>query len=182
MNLIVAVDRKWAIGRDGQLLFTIPDDMRFFKKMTTGKVVVMGHATLRSLPKGKPLKDRTNIVLSRNRELVIEGALVCHSAGELFSVLESYAENAVWVIGGETVYRLLLPYCTDAYITKVDAVAAADTFFPNLDESGDWQIAGCSETFHHEGISYAFVHYRCREPLKVLQRLRDGAKAPDNKI
>lgn len=180
MNIIVAVDRKWAIGRDGQLLFTIPDDMRFFKKMTTGKVVVMGHATLRSLPKGKPLKDRVNMVLSRNRELVIEGAQVCHSLGELFSALDSYMDDDVWVIGGETVYRLLLPYCTDAYVTKVDAVAAADTFFPNLDESGDWQVADRSETFLHDGLPYAFVHYRCREPLKALQRPRDGSQLPDN--
>jgi dihydrofolate reductase len=180
MNIIVAVDRKWAIGRDGQLLFTIPDDMRFFKKMTTGKVVVMGHATLRSLPKGKPLKDRVNIVLSRNTELVIEGALVCHSPEELFSALEPYKDDDVWVIGGESVYRLLLPYCTDAYVTKVDAVAAADTFFPNLDESGDWQAADRSETFLHEGLSYAFVHYRCREPLKALQRPRQGSPLSDN--
>ncbi len=168
MNIIVAVDRRWGIGQDGQLLFSIPEDMKFFKKMTTGKVVVMGNATLRSLPGSKPLKHRVNIIMSRNPALAIEGAQVCHSLKELFSVLEPYAPEDVWVIGGEVVYKQLLPYCSDAYVTKIEAdAAAADKYFPNLEESADWEMTSCSEPFVHEDISYRFAHYSCRDPKKA---------------
>ena len=118
MNLIAAVDKNWAIGNKNQLLVRIPADQKFFRETTTGKVVVMGRKTLESFPNGLPLKNRTNIVLTRNPDYQVSGAVVVHDEQELRRVLENYSSEDIYIIGGETVYRQFLDECDVAHITK----------------------------------------------------------------
>ena len=119
MNLIVAVDENWAIGNRNKLLVSIPADMKFFREMTKGNVVVMGRKTMESFPGGQPLKKRTNIVLSRDESYQVKDAVVVHSLEELLEQLKSFPEESIYVIGGESIYRMLLPYCKEAYITRI---------------------------------------------------------------
>lgn len=162
MNLIVAVDRNWAIGNQNKLLVSIPADMKFFRETTTGKVVVMGRKTLESFPGGQPLKNRTNIVLTKDKNYQVKDAVVVHSLEELLEELKKYPDESIYVIGGESVYRMMLPYCTDAYITKIDHVYAADTFFPNLDEDDEWILEGETEEQTYFDLEYVFTKYRKR--------------------
>ena len=159
MNLIVAVDENWAIGKDNKLLVSIPSDMKFFRETTTGKVVVMGRKTLESFPNGLPLKNRTNIVLTRNRDYQVKDAIVVHSVPELLVKLDKYSSEDVYVIGGDSVYQELLPYCDVAHVTKINHVYAADSWFPNLDETGEWEITGESEEQTYFNLEYMFVRY-----------------------
>ena len=159
MNLIVAVDENWAIGKDNKLLVSIPSDMKFFRETTTGKVVVMGRKTLESFPNGLPLKNRTNIVLTRNRDYQVKDAIVVHSVPELLVKLDKYSSEDVYVIGGDSVYQELLPYCDVAHVTKINHVYAADSWFPNLDETGEWEITGESEEQTYFDLEYTFVRY-----------------------
>ena len=159
MNLIVAVDENWAIGKDNKLLVSIPSDMKFFRETTTGKVVVMGRKTLESFPNGLPLKNRTNIVLTRNRDYQVKDAIVVHSVPELLVKLDKYSSEDVYVIGGDSVYQELLPYCDVAHVTKINHVYAADSWFPNLDETGEWEITGESEEQTYFDLEYMFVRY-----------------------
>lgn len=101
MNLIVAVDENWAIGNRNKLLVSIPADMKFFREMTKGNVVVMGRKTMESFPGGQPLKKRTNIVLSRDESYQVKDAVVVHSLEELLEQLKSFPEESIYVIGGE---------------------------------------------------------------------------------
>lgn len=159
MNIIAAADRNWAIGKDGGLLYHLPQDMRFFRETTQNSVVVMGRKTLESFPGGRPLKNRVNIVLTRNKEYEKDGVIICHDADKLPEILKNYPEKEVFVIGGEEIYRLLLPMCNKAYITKIDKEADADSFFPNLDKEAAWHKTKISETFSDNGICFNFVVY-----------------------
>ncbi len=160
MNLIVAVDEQWNIGKNGALLFSISRDMKFFRNTTEGNVVVMGRKTLESLPGGKPLKNRTNIVLSHNPEFEMEGVTVCHSLKELFEEIKQYEQKRVYAIGGGNIYRALLPYCRMAYVTKVQAVKEdADCSIPDLDEKDAWEISAQSELYEQDGLNFSFYTY-----------------------
>lgn len=159
MNLIVAVDSNWAIGNQDKLLITIPNDHKHFREETTGKVVVLGRKTLQTFPQGLPLKKRTNIILSRNPEYTVKDATVVHSLEELLEELKQYASEDVYVIGGESVYRQLLPYCDTAHVTKIDHAYQADTYFPNLDQDPDWQITADSDELTYFDIPYQFLKY-----------------------
>ena len=159
MNLIVAVDKNWAIGKDNGLLVSIPQDMKFFRDTTMDKVVVMGRKTLETLPGGQPLKKRTNIVLTRDKNLQVKDAFVAHDVEELLEELKKYEEEDIYVIGGESVYRLLLPYCKVAHVTKIDHAYEADTYFPNLDEMDDWEVTGVSDEQTYFNLEYEFVRY-----------------------
>lgn len=159
MNLIVAVDKNWAIGLKNKLLVSIPADMKFFRDTTMGKVVVMGRKTLESFPGGQPLKKRTNIVITRDPNYKVKDAIVLHSIEEVLEELKQYPEEDVYVIGGETIYRQMLPYCKVAHITKVDHAYEADTYFPNLDEMEDWEVTGVSEEQTYFDLEYEFVRY-----------------------
>ena len=134
MNLIAAVDSNWAIGNKNKLLASIPADMKFFRETTTGHVVVMGRKTLESFPNGMPLKNRTNIVLTSNRNYCVKDAVIVHTLKELLEELKKYDSEEIFVIGGGSVYQMMLPYCDTAYITKIDHAYEADTYFPNLDQ------------------------------------------------
>ena len=159
MNLIAAVDKNWAIGLKNKLLVRIPDDQRFFRETTTGKVVVMGRKTLESFPNGLPLKNRTNIVLTRDRGYEAKGAIVVHSLEELQKELEHYSSQDVYIIGGESIYRQMLPYCDVAHITKIDYAYEADSWFPNLDETEEWEIVADSEEQTYFDLEYYFYRY-----------------------
>lgn len=159
MNLIAAVDRNWAIGKNGRILVSIPEDMKFFREETMGKVVVMGRKTLESLPGSMPVAGRTNIVLTRNRSYRVNDAIVCHSIEEVLREVKKYHSEDVYVIGGESIYRQLLDYCDVAHITKVDYAYDADTYFPDLDRIGNWKVADLSDEKTYFDIVYEFVKY-----------------------
>jgi len=159
MNAIVAVDENWAIGCEGKLLFDIPEDMAFFRRATQGKVVVMGRCTLESLPGGRPLKGRTNIVLSRDKGALPEGVTGCTDVQQVLEAVRAYPPEDVFVIGGQEVYTLLLEHCSRVYVTKVTAKARADRYFPNLNELPGWRVANKPETKQQGGLAYAFWEY-----------------------
>ena len=110
MKIIVAADKNWGIGKDNKLLVSIPADMKMFRQETTGKVCVMGRKTLESFPGGLPLKNRTNIVLTRNENYKVKDAIIVHSIEELMEELKKYPAEDVYCIGGDTIYKQLLPY------------------------------------------------------------------------
>ena len=167
MKLIAAVDSNWAIGLKNQLLVQIPADQKFFRQTTLGKIVVMGRRTLQSFPNGMPLKQRTNIVLSGNADFRPDGCIMAGSIDELNKLLGKYDTEDVYVIGGEKVYRELLPYCDTAIITKIDKAFDADAHFPDLDRSDEWVLAEGSENAEEQtyfDLIYRFLTYkRCKD-------------------
>lgn len=163
MNLIVAVDQNWAIGNKNGLLVRIPGDHKMFQQETTGKVVILGRRTLETFPGKQPLKNRTNIILSKNPSCQVKGATVVHSIEELLQECEQYAEKDIYVIGGESVYRQLLPYCDTAHVTKIDMAYAADAYCPNLDEDPEWEITADSDEQSYFDITYHFVKYERKQ-------------------
>lgn len=160
MKLILAADKNWAIGNKGGLLCHLPGDLKFFKEKTTEKTVVMGRGTLESLPGKKPLPKRENIVISSNPDYVVEGATVVHSHEELFEYLKGKESDEVMVMGGGRVYKDLLPYCDTCYITKIYESFDADTWFVNLDEVPEFEVAWESDLQEENGIEYRFFEYR----------------------
>lgn len=163
MNIIVAVDKNWAIGKNNKMMWSIPADMRFFREKTLTHVVVMGRKTLESFPGGLPLKNRTNIVLTGNLQYHMAGTVVVHTLEELLKKLKEYEGEEIFVIGGESVYRQLLPYCDTAYVTKIDHAYDADTYFPNLDEIPEWTITEVSEEQTSFDLEYVFSKYEKRK-------------------
>lgn len=160
MNLIVAVDKNWAIGKNNELLVRIPADQKFFRETTTGKVVVMGRKTLESFPNGLPLKNRTNIVLTRNPNYQVKDAIVVHSMDELHEELKKYNSEDIFVIGGEKIYEQMLDECDIAHVTKINFAYDADAYFPNLDEKDDWELVGDSEEQTYFDLEFYFYLYK----------------------
>lgn len=159
MNLIAAVDKNWAIGYQNRLLVSIPSDMKFFRETTMGKVIVMGRRTLESFPNGLPLKKRTNIVLTSNGDYQVKDAIIVHTIKELLEELKKYNNEEIFVVGGESIYRQLEPYCDTAYITKIDQAFQADTYFPNLDQIEGWKQVDESEEYTCFDLEYVFTKY-----------------------
>lgn len=159
MNMIVAADENWAIGYKNELLVVIPKDHKMFREETTGKVVVVGRKTLESFPQKQPLPDRINIVLSADKDYKVKGALVVHSLDELFEELKKYDDDDIYVIGGESVYRQLLPYCNRVHVTKIEHEYTADAYFPNLDQSDEWEITASSDEQVYFDLTYYFLQY-----------------------
>lgn len=159
MKAIVAADNKWGIGYQNKLLVSIPSDMKFFRQTTTGKVVVMGRKTLESFPNGLPLKNRVNIVLTKNRNYDVKGAVIVHSEKELLEELKKYNSDDVFVIGGESIYRMMLPYLDLIYVTKIDRTFQADTFFPDLDAMEEWEMTEEGEEQTCFDLEFAFTKY-----------------------
>ena len=148
MDIIVAVDADWGIGKDGDLLQRISADMKYFREKTTGNVLVMGRKTLESFPNKKDYQA--------------EGVVLCHDLAELPAVLENYAGKQVFVAGGGTVYAQLLPQCERAYVTKIYQTYPADTAFPNLDENPDWELEEKGEIQEEKGVRFSFDVYKKR--------------------
>ncbi len=159
MNLIAAVDKNWGIGKDNRLLVRIPEDMKSFQRLTTGKVVVVGRKTLETFPGGQPLKNRTNIVLTANPNVKVKGAVVVHSVEELLEELKKYDSRDVYIAGGESVYRQMADLCDTAYITKIDYEYLVDAWFPNLEEQEGWELTADSEEQTYFDLEYYFLKY-----------------------
>lgn len=164
MKSIVAVDKRWGIGKNNDLLFSLPEDMKFFREKTAGKTVCMGYNTLLSFPGSKPLKNRTNIVLAPEG-VEREDCIVVHTLEELSSELSKYNSDDVFVIGGAMFYKTMVPYCDECYITKVDADGEATVFYPNLDEMG-FIVTYTSEPIETNGYTIRFTTYKNPNPLK----------------
>lgn len=160
MNAIVVVDKNWAIGRENDLLFSLPGDMKHFRTLTSGGTVIMGRKTLDSFPEGKPLPNRRNIVITRNEEFQREGCEVVTSPEAALELAAGTPDEQLWIIGGGSVYTTFLSRCKRVYLTKVDAAAAeTDTYFPNLDKLPVWEVESTSEVFEENGLSYQFIDY-----------------------
>ncbi|MDE7177877.1 MAG: dihydrofolate reductase [Lachnospiraceae bacterium] len=159
MNAIVAVDNNWAIGCKNNLLVRIPADHKNFRQETTGKVVVLGRKTLETFPQGMPLPNRTNIILSTNPDYKVKDAVVVHSRAELDEELKKYPTEDVYIIGGESVYRMMLPDCDVVHVTKIDHDYEADAYFPDLDQDEAWEITTESEEQTYFDLPYYFVKY-----------------------
>ncbi len=159
MNIIVAVDENWAIGCRGDLLVRIPADHKMFRQETLGKVVVLGRKTMDTFPGGMPLQGRTNVILTRNEGYRVKGGIVVHSVEELLEKLKDYDSRDVYVIGGDSVYRQLLPYCDTAHVTRIDRAYEADAYFPDLERSGEWEVTADSEEHSYFDTTYHFVKY-----------------------
>lgn len=159
MKAILHVDREWGIGKSNGLMFSIPADMKFFRETTTGNVVVMGSNTLKSFPNGKPLKNRTNIVLYPGGDKR-DDCIIVNSLEELFDEISKYDTDKVYVIGGAMMYRTLLPYCSEVLVTKVDAVGGADAFFENLDKNSHFELIYESEPIETNGYTIKFTTYK----------------------
>lgn len=159
MNIIAAVDNNWAIGYHNSLLVRIPRDQQMFREMTEGKVIVIGRKTLETFPQKQPLKNRVNIVLSRDKKYTVKDAVVVHSIDELMEELKKYDDKDIYVAGGASVYEQLLPYCDTAHITKIDYAYQADAYFPRLDDMPDWKLTADSEEQTYFDLEYYFLKY-----------------------
>ena len=168
MNIIVAVDKNWAIGFENKLLNSIPEDMKFFRETTTGKVVVMGRKTLESFPNKRPLKNRTNIVITRQKDYQVDGAVVLHSVEEALDYLKQFKSEDIYVIGGASIYEQMLPYCDVAHVTVMDYAYQADTWFPNLDKMEEFVVAEDSEEKTYFDLEYCFKMYVRKSKLKEI--------------
>lgn len=160
MNLIVAVDKNWAIGNKGKLLVSIPGDQRLFREETMGKVIVMGRKTMESLPGGNPLPGRTNVVLTRKSGYTKKGAAIFHGVQETLDFLKQFPDEDIFIIGGEEIYREFLPYCDTAHVTWIDYSYEADTYFPNLDQDPDWHLTEESDEQTYFNLCYEFRKYQ----------------------
>lgn len=163
LKAIVAVCDDWGIGLDGGMVVENRADMRHFVACTKGHAVIMGRKTLESFPGGRPLKDRRNIVLTRDASFERAGVEAVRSVDEALAAVAG--EDEAWVIGGAEVYRQLLPFCAEAVVTRNRCVCPADTFFPNLDDDPAWHIAArdgghmVAEGEGDAGVAYEFVTY-----------------------
>lgn len=160
IKTIAACDRNWGIGKDGKLLVSIPADKKYFRARTEGNAVIMGRKTLESLPGGKPLPNRPNIVVTTRRSLDVPGVEIVHSPEEAVQAALDAGTEDVYVIGGGEIYRALLPFCEEALITRIDYAYDADTVFPDLDGDPEWELAEEGEEQTYFDLVYRFDVYR----------------------
>lgn len=159
MNLIVSADENWAIGNKGGLLVRIPGDMKQFREMTTGKVVVLGRKTLETFPWRQPLENRTNLILSGNPAFRVKDAIAVHSLEKLLEELKKYPDEDIFIVGGESLYRQMLPFCSTAYVTRIDRAYEADAYCADLDRDPAWEITAESDEQVYFDVTYRFVKY-----------------------
>lgn len=159
MIAIVNVTPDWGIGKDGRLLVAVKDDLKRFRRLTEGKTVIYGRKTLSTFPGGKPLKNRRNLILSGTRGYAVEGAEVCRSVEEVMERIKDTPSDEVFLIGGASVYRQLLPYCERAFVTMTYTQEDADSFFPDLDALPDWEQVAASEHMEENGVTYQYIDY-----------------------
>lgn len=165
MKAILSADTNWGIGNKNKLLVSIPSDMKFFRETTTGNVVVMGRKTLESFPGGLPLKNRINIVLTGNKDYKVKDTVIVHSEEELMEELKKYNTDDIYVVGGESIYRMMLPHCDTVYVTKIDRAFEADTFFPDLDEMDEWEMTEEGEEQTCFDLEFRFTKYERRQEM-----------------
>ncbi len=167
MKLIAAVDNNFAIGNKGRLLLSIPSDLKRFREMTLNKVVVLGRKTLETFPQKRPLELRTNIILSRNKNYNVKGATVVHSKEELLNKLKEYNTDDIFIIGGESIYKMMLDYCDEAFITRIDYEYEADSYMEDLDHSNNWRMTekGSERVFFN--VLFSFDNYVNSKPKEL---------------
>ena len=158
IRAIVHADKEWGIGKNNDMMFSLPKDMKFFRETTLGHTVVMGGNTLRSFPNAKPLKNRENIVLSRGQ--VQDDCVIVRTYDELFIKLKERKNQEIYIIGGGEIYKTLLPYCDEVLVTKVDAIGGASVFFPNLDELKNFVCVYESDEMDDNGYTIRFTTYK----------------------
>ena len=158
ISIIVAADKNWAIGNEGKLLTSIPDDLRFFRQTTRDKVVIMGRKTVESLPGGRPFPSRTTVLVTRDPEYKMNDAVVVHSVEDALKEAKKYKTD-IYVAGGGEIYEQMLDLCDEALVTYIDYSYQADTWFPNLDKRPEWVLAAESEEQTHFDIVYYFRQY-----------------------
>lgn len=156
MNVIVIADQNWGIGNEGDQLVYLAPDLKRFQQLTSGHPILLGRKTLETFPGGRPLKNRRNLILSTQEDFQVEGAEVFQNIEALLAV----APEDCFVVGGESVYRQLLPYCDRAYVTKVQKVYPADCYFPNLEQDPLWWVEEEGGPFVYEDLTYSYVTYR----------------------
>ncbi len=161
MKMIVAVDSNWAIGYEGKLLARNKEDMKFFKETTINNIVIMGRKTLESFPGGNPLKDRDNIVITRDDSYIKDGVYIAHSVKEAVDIAEDINKDnrEVYVIGGASIYEQMLDLCDEIFVTKMDYEYTADTYFPNLDEDSRFTVSYTSEDKEYPDGKFRFITY-----------------------
>jgi len=164
MKCIVNVTEDWGIGLGNELIVSIRADLKRFRELTTGNTVVLGRKTLAGFPGGRPLKNRRNIVLTRDENAQIEGAEIVHNEQELFELLKDIPTDEIMVIGGESIYRMLLPYCDAVLLTRTFGNYDADRFFPNLDEIPGWSVTEEEPVLEENGVRFQYLTYSCNAP------------------
>lgn len=158
---ILHADKKYGIGKNNTLMFSLPLDMAFFKETTLNHVVAMGENTLLSFPHSKPLKNRTNIVLSQDESHNYEGVVNVHSFNEFLNIIKKYSEtDEVFIIGGASIYAQTLPYVDRVLLTKVDFDGEATVFFPNLDENPAFKLVHEGPVINDNGYNIRFTEYK----------------------
>ena len=163
-SIIVAIAQNMAIGKNNDLLWHLPADLKHFKQLTSGNTVIMGERTFFSLPV-RPLPKRRNIVITHKVDFDREGCEIVPSPQAALEAAAGTEVEKLWVIGGGSVYTALLPKCKRAFVTRVDATAPeADTFFPNLDKLPGWEVEAVSEPVTENGVTYRFVDYVNTKP------------------
>lgn len=160
MKMIVCVSQNYGIGNNGDLLFSLPPDMKLFRETTKGKVVVMGRSTLDSFPGGKALKNRVNVVLTRDESFEREDTYVCNSKEEVLKFVNQYNSDDVYVIGGAQIYEMFRNVCDEAIVTKVRKTVPCDTFFFDIDADANWSKEQESDLMEYEGTEFSFCTYR----------------------
>ena len=166
---ILNCDKEYGIGKKNGLLFSLKEDMAFFRRTTLNHVVAMGENTLLSFPNQKPLKNRTNIVLSADETHNYEGVVNVHSFEEFLKIVAKYAQNEdVYIIGGASMYRQTLDYVDFVYLTKVDAIGGAEVFFVNIDADPRFEIISESEPIQDGDYKIKFITYRNKEKKQIL--------------
>lgn len=173
LGLIVGVDRHNAIGYRGELLFRLPEDMKFFRQTTLGTTIIMGRKTLAGFPGGNPLQGRENWVLSRrvHSDLKLPNCRFFADIEQVLAALrELPSEASAWVVGGSEIYRLFLPYCQIAYVSEFDCTAPlADVFFPDLAHDPAWQVVAKQPTIHsRSGVDFQIVTYKNLSPRPLF--------------
>ena len=157
MQLIAAVDRNWAIGRDGDQLAYLTADLKRFKALTTAHTVILGRRTLATFPGGRPLKNRRNLILSRDPSFTVEGGEVFRSLTEALSA----APEDTFVLGGGSVYAQAVDACDTAYVTRIHtAFPGVDCWFPDLDKDPAWQIVETDGPYVWGEVAYSYLTYR----------------------
>ena len=164
MDAIVNVTPDWGIGRENALLVSISADLRRFRALTAGKTLILGRKTLETFPQKKPLKGRKHLILSKSPNFTVENAQVFHNLPALLSHLRTLPREELCVVGGESVYRALLPYCDRALVTKTFLHAEADRFFPDLDALPEWCVTASSAPQEENGMVFQFIDYVNQNP------------------
>lgn len=160
MKLIVAVNKNWGIGKGNDLLYHLPSDMKFFRSTTKDNIIVIGRKTLESFPNAKPLPYRTNVVLTRDKNYTSEGTVILNTVEDVIEYTKNNSDRETYICGGEEIYKLFLPYCEEALVTKIEDECDAEKFMPNLDNDDNWELFEKSEPIIENGLSFCFCTYK----------------------